>query len=230
MIKVPATPEGVPAMRQLIAEGVNINNTLIFSLEAYRSVRESYMSGLRELGRSGGDVRRVASVASFFVSRVDTAVDGRLGAETHPGLLGRAAISNAKVAYADFRSDFDGEAFADLREKGARVQRPLWASTSTKNPSYSDVYYAEALAGPDTVDTMPEVMLRAFLDHGVASPRLADGLQEARDTLDALAEAGIDMVEITAALLKDGVRQFAESFDSVLTNVAEKRARLVSVS
>ena len=230
MIKVPATPEGVPAMRQLIAEGVNINNTLIFSLEAYRSVREGYMSGLRELGRSGGDVGRVASVASFFVSRVDTAVDGRLDAETHPGLLGRTAISNAKVAYADFRSDFDGEAFAGLREKSARVQRPLWASTSTKNPSCSDVYYAEALAGPDTVDTMPEVTLRAFLDHGVASPRLADGLQEARDTLDALAEAGIDMAEVTADLLKDGVRQFADSFDSVLTNVAEKQARLVSVS
>ena len=169
-------------------------------------------------------------MASFFVSRVDTAVDGKLDPEAHPDLLGRAAISNAKVAYADFRSDFDGEGFADLREKGARVQRPLWASTSTKNPSCSDVYYAEALAGPDTVDTMPEVTLRAFLDHGVASPRLADGLQEARDTLDALAEAGIDMAEVTADLLKDGVRQFADSFDSVLTNVAEKRARLVSVS
>ena len=229
MIKVPATPEGVPAMRQLISEGININNTLIFSLEAYRSVREGYMSGLRELDGSGGDVGRVASVASFFVSRVDTAVDGRLDPEAHPGLLGRAAISNAKVAYADFRNDFDGEGFADLREKGARLQRPLWASTSTKNPSYSEVYYAEALAGPDTVDTMPEVTLRAFLDHGVASNGLAEGLQEARDALDGLAEAGIDMDEITANLLKDGVRQFADSFDSVLDNVARKRARLVSV-
>ena len=230
MIKVPATPEGVPAMRQLISEGVNINNTLIFSLEAYRSVREGYISGLRELDRSGGDVGQVASVASFFVSRVDTAVDGRLDPESNSGLMGKAAISNAKVAYADFRSDFDGEPFADLREKGARLQRPLWASTSTKNPSYSDVYYAEALAGPDTVDTMPEVSLQAFLDHGVASPGLAKGWQEARDTLDALAEAGIDMSEVTASLLKDGVRQFADSFGSVLANVAEKRARLVGVS
>ena len=230
MIKVPATPEGVPAMRQLIAEGININNTLIFSLEAYRSVREGYVSGLRELNRSGGDVGRVASVASFFISRVDTAVDGRLDPEAHTGLLGQAAICNAKVAYADFRSDFDGEAFADLREKGARLQRPLWASTSTKNPSYSDVYYAEALAGPDTVDTMPEVTLRAFLDHGVASSRLAGGLQEAKDILDGLAEAGIDMDEVTANLLGDGVQQFADSFDSVLANVAEKRDRLVSVS
>ena len=226
MIKVPATPEGVPAMRQLISEGININNTLIFSLESYRSVRAGYMDGLRELDSSGGDVGRVASVASFFVSRVDTAVDGRLDAEAHPELLGKAAIANAEGAYADFKYDFYGEPFADLREKGGRAQRPLWASTSTKNPDYRDVYYVEALAGPDTVDTMPEATLRAFLDHGVASPRLGEDPQAARDTLDALSAAGVDMDEVTAGLLVDGVKQFADSFDALLANVEEKRARL----
>ncbi len=226
MIKVPSTPEGVPAMRRLISEGISINNTLIFSLEAYRSVRNGYMEGLRDLRRAGGDVRRVASVASFFVSRVDTVVDGLLGAEAPPGLLGTAAISNARAAYADFREDFDGEPFADLRDAGARPQRPLWASTSAKNPKYGDVYYVEALAGPDTVVTMPDVTLRAFIDHGAAAPRLADAPPAA---LSALAEAGIDVDAVTAGLLTDGVRQFADSFDAVLSNVDEKLARLAAV-
>jgi transaldolase len=226
MIKVPGTPEGVPAMRQLISEGININNTLIFSLEAYRSVRSGYIDGLRELARAGGDVGRVASVASFFVSRVDTVVDGKLDAEAHADLVGKAAIANAKVAYADFRKDFDGESFEDLRDRGARVQRPLWASTSTKNPDYPDVYYAEALVGPDTVDTMPEATLRAFADHGKASLTLERGLDDARKTLESLAEAGVDMDEVTANLLADGVKQFADSYNAALANVEEKRAAL----
>ena len=233
LVKVPATAEGMPAIRKLIGEGINVNVTLTFSLKAYRKVREAYISGLEDLDGSGGDVSRVASVASFFVSRVDTAVDAQLGARAGEGenrameLVGKAAIANAKLAYRDFKENFAGERFGRLRSKGARVQRPLWASTSTKNPAYSDIMYPEALIGPDTVDTMPEVTLRAVLDHGVAVSRLEEDLQGAEEIFRSLEEVGVSMEQVTAQLLVDGVKLFADSFDSLMRNIKEKWALLL---
>ncbi len=234
MIKVPATPEGIPAVRSLIGQGINVNVTLTFSLEAYDQVREAYIAGLQDLLRAGGDVTRVASVASFFVSRVDTAVDGLLrerikqGQTDLAGLLGKAAIANARLAYHAFRQTFDGEGFAALRAAGARVQRPLWASTSTKDPSYSDVLYVESLIGRDTVNTLPDVTLQAFLDHGRVAEALGQGLEDARLTMDALEQAGISMKEVTDRLLADGVKAFADSFDKLMANLAQKRCLLLA--
>lgn len=231
MIKVPATPEGVPAIRTLIGEGINVNVTLIFSLDAYANVREAYISGLEDLAASGGDVSKVASVASFFVSRVDSAVDSQIEAKGNQELnqhLGKAAISNAKLAYRDFKVSFGGERFAALEQKGARVQRPLWASTSTKNPAYSDVLYVETLVGQHTVNTMPDNTMDAYLDHGKPALTLEDGLGEAENAIQGLESGGINMEQVTAKLLADGVKAFADSFDSLLENVEEKRARLAS--
>ena len=233
LVKVPATPEGVPAVHRLIGEGINVNVTLTFSLDAYRDVRQAYMAGLEDLDWSGGDVGRIASVASFFVSRVDTAVDALLeervseGNEDVEDLLGKAAIANAKLAYRDFKEEFGGERFAVLRSKGAHVQRPLWASTSTKNPNYRDVLYAEALIGPDTVDTMPQATIDALIDHGQVADTLQQGVQEAETMLQALEEAGVSMDRVTAKLLKDGVKSFADSYDHLMTDIEEKRALFV---
>ena len=233
MIKVPATPEGMPAIRSLIGEGVNVNATLIFSREAYRQVREAYLTGLEDLAAVGGDAGRMASVASFFVSRVDTAVDKLLGEgiaqgrEELKGLLGSAAVANAKLAYRDFRDAFGGERFAPLREKGARVQRPLWGSTSTKNPAYSDVLYVESLIGRDTVNTMPEAALTAFLEHGAAAETLEQDVDGAEGIFQAMADAGISMERVTDKLLADGVKAFADSYDQLLANIEEKRRRLL---
>jgi len=234
MMKVPATPEGVPAVHRLIGEGINVNVTLMFSLGAYSEVRQAYIAGLEDLDWSGEELGRVASVASFFVSRVDVSVESRLedAAERERGdveaLLGQAAIANAKLAYREFQKDFGGERFARLRAKGARVQRPLWASTSTKNPAYSDVLYADALIGPDTVDTMPDVTLEAFLDHGTAAEALSKDMGDAERFFDSLQEAGVDMDEVTAGLLSDGVKAFTDSFDSLIANIEEKRAGLLA--
>ena len=234
MMKVPATPEGIPAVHRLIGEGVNVNITLTFSLDAYRDVRQAYMAGLEDLDWSGGDVSRIASVASFFVSRVDTAVDALLderlsqGDEDVQDLFGKAAIANAKLAYRDFKDDFEGERFAILRSKGARVQRPLWASTSTKNPDYSDVLYPEELAGPDTVDTMPDATISAFLDHGKAEVALDKAVDTAEAALESLEEAGVSMEQVTAKLLADGVKSFSDSFDALIANIERKRADLSS--
>ena len=234
MIKVPATPEGIPALRSLIGEGVNINVTLIFSLDTYRQVREAYIAGLEDLERSGGDVTRVASVASFFVSRVDTAVDAlleegiRRGREEFAALLGKAAVGNARLAYQAFKDTFGGERFAGLLAKGARVQRPLWASTGTKNPNYSDVLYLESLIGRDTVNTVPPATLAAFLEHGRVEPTLERDGKEARQTLENLEASGITMKQVTAKLLAEGVKSFADSFDKLLANIEEKKARLLA--
>ena len=234
MVKVPATPEGVPAVHCLIGEGINVNVTLTFSLDAYRDVRQAYIAGLEDLDWSGGDVRRIGSVASFFVSRVDTAVDSQLqeklsqGNEDAQDLLGQAAIANARLAYRDFKDDFGGERFALLRAKGAQVQRPLWASTSTKNPSYRDVMYAESLIGPDTVDTMPEATVRAFLDHGQAGNTLEQDLDAAETAFHSLEAIGVSMQQVTEKLLVDGVRLFADSFDGLLATIEEKRAQLLA--
>jgi transaldolase len=236
LIKVPATPEGIPAIRQLIGDGVNVNVTLIFSLDAYLQVQEAYVSGLEDLAGRGGEVSRVASVASFFVSRVDTAVDNALaGLSTANGnsagfanLMGQAAVANAKLAYRAFQETFGSERFARLREQGARVQRPLWASTGTKNPEYSDVLYVDTLMGPDTVNTMPDATLEAFLDHGRAALTVTEGVTEASASLDGVASAGVSLDEITAQLLADGVKAFADSFDLLMDNIERKRSQLLA--
>ena len=233
LIKVPATPEGVPAIRRLIGQGVNVNVTLIFSLEAYRQVQEAYVSGLEDLAGRGRDVSRVASVASFFVSRVDTAVDNELNGKLSGGngelskLLGKAAVANAKLAYQAFLETFGSERFLALKAKGAKVQRPLWASTGTKNPEYSDVLYVDMLMGPDTVNTMPDLTLDAFLDHGKVAPEVTEGVADAKEALEGVAKAGVSLEAITAQLLADGVKAFADSFDLLFENIEQKRSELV---
>ena len=234
MIKVPATAEGIPAVRQLISEGININVTLIFSLEAYRQVMEAYIAGLEEYVAGGGDPSRIASVASFFVSRVDTAVDAlleermRQGAPDVKALMGKAAIANAKLAYREFQQVFGEERFSGLKDKQARPQRPLWASTSTKNPAYSDLMYVEALIGPNTVDTLPPATLTALLEYGKPGLTLAQGTEQAEEHLEALEKAGISMTQVTDTLLADGVKSFADSFDTLLANISEKMAKLTA--
>ncbi|MDI3340136.1 MAG: bifunctional transaldolase/phosoglucose isomerase [Sphaerobacter sp.] len=239
MIKVPGTPQGIPAIERLITEGVNVNITLLFSLDNYRQVIEAYLRGLERRAAAGLPLRDVNSVASFFVSRVDTEVDRRidelLETTTDPArrellesLRGQVAIANAKLAYQEFRRVFlDGERFRRLQEKGARVQRPLWASTSTKNPAYSDVKYVEALIGPDTVETMAPVTVEAFRDHGVVAETVEQGVEEARQILARLAEAGIDYHEVTALLQEQGVAVFAKSYENLIKGIAEKRALLL---
>jgi transaldolase/glucose-6-phosphate isomerase len=229
MIKVPATPAGMPAIKALIGAGININVTLIFALDQYRDVTEAYISGLEQLATSGGDLSRVASVASFFVSRVDTAVDRELkqlpqGKE----LQGKIAIANAKLAYATFGDIFAGDRWAKLAARGARVQRPLWASTSTKNPDYPDTMYVDNLIGPHTVNTIPPQTLQATMDHSKMRPTLVDGIDEARGQLERLTELGIDLDGITDQLLDDGVASFSQSFQSLMDSIAEKRERLVA--
>ena len=232
MIKVPATPEGIPAIRHLIGQGININVTLTFSLEMYARVRQAYVAGLEDLVHAGGDPSSVSSVASFFVSRVDTAVDGLLqnSGETVSHLLGKAAVSNARVAYQDFKHTFATPRFQALSANGARVQRPLWASTSTKNPDYSDVMYVETLIGPDTVNTMPDATLTAFLEHGTARHSIEDDVHEARETLRTLESEGISMDAVTTQLMHDGVKAFADSFDQLIENISAKRERLLATS
>ena len=236
MVKVPATPQGVDAVRQLIGWGINVNVTLIFSLDVYRQVAQAYIRGLDDLAESGGDIGQVASVASFFVSRVDTAVDGLLeakiqrGQDRSKGLLGKAAVANVKLAYQDFKMIFGpgasgGARFSHLRDKGARPQRPLWASTGTKNPDYSDVLYVQGLVGPQTVNTVPQATLDAFLDHGRARLTLEQPAGE-ETTIKDLADAGIDLEQVTGQLLADGLKAFSGSFDALLRNLEEKRQRL----
>ena len=232
MVKVPATPEGIPAIRSLIGQAINVNVTLIFSRDAYRQVADAYIGGLEDLAESGGDVSKVASVASFFVSRLDSAIDPLLEESIRKGntdveqLLGKAAIANAKLAYRDFKAVFAGTRFATLREKGARVQKPLWASTGVKNPAYSDVLYLDSLIGPDTVNTVPPVTLTAFVDHGRAANTIEQGLEDAQRDLQALAGAGIDIDQVTGKLLAEGLKGFAESFDKLMANIDDKKARL----
>ena len=224
MIKVPATPEGVPAVRALIGEGVNVNVTLIFSLDAYRQVMDAYVGGLELLAERGMELSQAASVASFFVSRVDTAADALLA--DRPELQGKAAIANAQAAYALFEERFGKPDFAALAERGARPQRPLWASTGTKNPDYPDTLYVDTLIGPNTVNTMPPDTLRAVLDHGASAPVIAGTGELAAQTLQAIAGAGVDMQAVTDKLLADGVAAFAKSFDDAVASVAAKSGRL----
>ena len=236
MIKVPATPAGMPAFEQLISEGINVNVTLMFSMEHYVRVAEAYVRGLQARARNGQSLA-VASVASFFVSRVDSLIDKQLeerlahasiAAEKQEleSLLGKTAIANSKLVYQKFKEIFSRRAFLDLKEKGARVQRPLWASTSTKNPKYRDVLYAEELIGADTVDTMPPATIDAFRDHGQVRFSIDRGLEDAEGVLRRLAAVGIDMNAATEKLQLDGVKLFADSFDTLMQSLVSKRESL----
>ncbi|MBA2276530.1 MAG: transaldolase [Chloroflexia bacterium] len=237
MIKVPGTKQGWPAIETLLAEGVNVNITLLFSLAHYERVALAYISALTTRLDAGQPVDRMASVASFFVSRVDTLVDKKINeklAQTDDaserarldGLKGKAAIANARLAYEKFQEIFEGDRFARLREAGAHVQRPLWASTGTKNKAYSDVLYVETLIGPHTVNTMPVPTMDAFLDHGTVARTVDRDYAEAHGVMDELAAAGISIDEVTAQLEEEGIATFAKSFDELLAGVAEKRSAL----
>lgn len=232
MVKIPATKAGIPAITDATAAGVNVNVTLIFSLQRYAEVMDAYMKGLEKRVENGLPVGSIASVASFFVSRVDTKVDVRLQkiismggpkAQKAEALLGKAAIANARLAYADFKQVFSAERFQKLKAKGARVQRPLWASTSTKNPAYRDVMYVEELIGPDTVNTVPPQTLVAFLDHGRVRASLEEDLDGARQVLADLEALGISMKEVTRELEEEGVQSFSDSFTVLLKAIGERR-------
>jgi transaldolase len=235
MIKVPGTPDGCTAMRRLVADGLNVNVTLLFAVGAHARVIDAYLAGLEDRVAAGGDLRGVASVASFFVSRVDGAVDalldaqvaaGTLGAARAAGLKGKAAVANARQAYRLFRERFSGPRWEALAARGAQVQRPLWASTSTKNPAYRDVLYVEELIGPDTVNTMPPVTLEAFRDHGQVR-RSVDAPDAVMDRVLAdLADVGIDLDAVTDRLLVDGLASFQQSFDTLVAGIERKTAAL----
>ncbi len=232
MIKVPATEAGLPAIETLISEGINVNVTLIFSIEMYRRVAQAYIAGLRRRHQHSAAVDATASVASFFVSRVDTLVDQLLqqriadGREDLEPLLGRAANANAKLAYAAFREIFESDGFADLRSAGARVQRPLWASTSTKNPDYSPVHYVDPLIGPHTVNTVPPTTFDDIRQHANPAVSIEQEVDGARTLFEQLAAVGIDMAAVTDQLLKEGVEKFAQSFSALLSDLEAKRERV----
>lgn len=222
LIKVPATPPGLRAFARLIAQGVNVNVTLMFSIAHVLQFAQAYMDGVRQWRRDGGDPRRIKSVASLFLSRVDTLVDGRIeacGRAEGEALWGRTAVAIAKIAYRHHKALFHGAAFADLAAVGARPQYLLWASTGTKNPRYSDVHYVEPLIGPQTVNTMPDATLAAFRDHGRAAPTLEQGVEEADAVLCALERLGIDLDETAERLQVDGVRLFDEAYTALLSAV-----------
>jgi len=231
MIKVPGTAEGIPAIQQLIGEGININVTLLFAQEVYEKVAEAYVAGLEELAQRGGDLKKTAGVASFFISRIDTLVDAMIDEKLKnadaqqqtllKGLLGKVAIANGKLTYKRYQQIFSGPRWDALASKGAQTQRVLWASTSTKNPAYRDVMYVEELIGPDTVDTMPPATIDAFRDHGKLRNSLTENVADSQKVMDNLAKAGISMKEVTTKLTNDGVKLFADAFHKLLA-VVEK--------
>ncbi len=242
MIKVPATPEGVPAIKQLISEGINVNVTLLFAVESYQAVAQAYVEGLEELGKAGGDLAKVASVASFFVSRIDSLMDQKLSdaldstqnqekRKQLKSLVGKVAIANAKVAYAHYQDYCAGEQWQTLVKMGAKPQRLLWASTSTKNPKYKKTLYVDELIGPDTVNTIPAETFTEFRTSGKVRASLtenwAENMESARETMNTLAEVGISMNDVTAYLLHDGVKKFSEAFDKLLSAVEKKRQVLL---
>jgi transaldolase len=228
-VKIPATKPGLPAIEEMIARGRSINVTLIFSLERYAEVAEAYVRGLERFVQDGGDPTTLASVASFFVSRVDTEADKRLDeVGGHDELKGKLAIANAKLAYERYKEIFSGARWEALAAKGASPQRCLWASTSTKNPAYRDVMYVEELIGPMTVDTMPEETIRAFQDHGDVAPTLEQGIDEAKDVFERIAEAGVDYDDVVATLEREGVEKFADSFSELLEGIRAKAGELVA--
>jgi transaldolase len=237
LIKIPGTMEGLPAVTQAISEGINVNVTLLFSVATYERVIDAYLAGLERRLGSGGALEGIRSVASFFVSRVDTECDKRLEsrAAAQPALaprcealMGKAAVANAKIAYQSYVAAFEGERFRKLMHEGANVQRPLWASTSAKNPKYPDTLYVDQLIGPDTVNTMPPATIRAFADHGRPVRTLDQSVEEARAVAAELAEVGVSLSDVTDFLVVDGVKKFADSFTSLLGAIERKRERLLA--
>jgi transaldolase len=228
-VKIPGTEPGIQAIEDTIAAGIPVNVTLLFSLERHRQAAEAYIRGLKRLKESGGDLNTVASVASFFVSRVDTEADKRLDEiGGHDELKGKLAIANAKLAYQTYKEIFAGSEWDELEAAGGSRQRCLWASTSTKNPEYRDVIYVEELIGADTVNTMPLETIRDFQDHGRTADTLEQGVDEARQTLQAFADAGVDYDDVVATLEREGVEKFTDSFNELLDGVARKRDELVA--
>ncbi len=238
LIKIPGTTEGLPAIAQAISEGISVNVTLLFAVEMYERVIDAYLTGLERRAAAGKPLEGIASVASFFVSRVDTEADKRLEARIAGGadraqcekLLGTAAVANARLAYQSYVTRFEEPRFHALMAKGAAVQRPLWASTGTKNPKYADTKYVDELVGPDTVNTMPPATLKAFADHGSVVRTLDTDPSAVRARLAALEAAGVSLRDVTDFLVADGVKKFADSFTSLLAAVEAKRERLLSVS
>jgi transaldolase len=231
MIKIPATEEGYRAIQESIEEGININITLMFSLAQYERVAEAYISGLEKRLANGYDVKHVASVASFFVSRVDTKVDELLDEYKTPqaeSLKGKIGIANAKMAYQRFKEIFNSQRWSHLAERGARIQRVLYGSTGTKNPKYSDVMYVNNLIGPDTINTIPPETLEAFMDHGTVALTLEDNLDEARAQLNQLAELGINLDDVASELLDEGIEKFVKPYDSLINAIVEKSAELIA--
>src|SRR5918997_3733470 len=225
-VKIPATDEGIPAVERMISEGRNINITLIFSLQRYAEVIEAYLAGLETYT---GDLSEVASVASFFVSRVDTEVDRRLdasGSDRAAALKGQAAVAQAKLAYRIFQQRFSGKRWEALEQRGARVQRPLWASTSTKNPEYPDLLYVDNLIGPNTINTMPDKTIAAFLDHGTVRRTVDEGVDEAERTLEEMAAVGVDVEDVSRTLEEEGAAAFSKSFDELIQALSDKSHEL----
>jgi transaldolase / glucose-6-phosphate isomerase len=236
MIKIPGTAEGLPAIRQAISEGININVTLLFAQEVYVKVAEAYVAGVEELAARGGNLKKMAGVASFFISRIDTLIDSMLDQKLKntsdpnqqallKSLLGKVAIANGKLTYQRYQEIFSGPKWEKLAAKGAQTQRVLWASTSTKNPNYRDVMYVEELIGADTVDTMPPATIDSFRDHGRVRPSLTEDIPGAQKTMDDLAKAGISMKEVTDKLTVDGVKLFSDAFDKLLAAVEKSTAQ-----
>jgi transaldolase len=230
MIKIPGTREGWPAIERCLREGININITLLFSLEHYRAVADAYLSALEARLAAGLPIDRVASVASLFVSRVDTEVDKRIEAKGGPlnALRGQVAVANARLVYTSFLEIIHGPRWRELRAHGAKVQRPLWASTGTKNPAYSDVLYVESLIGPDTITTVPPETLRLFADHGVIERTIPGDVGAALKTMRTLAAGGIDFADVNRTLEEEGIQKFSQSFEKLLGVIHEKRSSLVS--
>lgn len=226
MIKIPATPEGIPAVRRCIAAGININITLMFSMEQYQAVAEAYISGLEDRLAAGGAIAGIASVASVFVSRIDSLIDAQLGNIGTPealALKGKAAIANTKLTYQLFKTAFSGQRWERLAEHGAQLQRPLWASTSVKNPAFPDLLYVDNLIGPHTVNTVPPETLVAIMDHAVVKPAIEVGIQESEATLRQLTEAGINIPAVMDQLLDEGVEKFVASFDTLFAKIEAKK-------
>ena len=239
MVKIPATDAGIPAIEKMLYEGHSINITLIFGLDYYRRVMEAYVNAIERRVAEGKPVEDIGSVASFFVSRVDTKVDkmlddlvaaGKLSANDAGGLKGRAAVANARLAYEAYLDVFHSDRFRELQKQGARVQRPLWASTGTKNPAYSDVLYIDELVGPETVTTVPAKTLDAYADHGKPADRIQQGIEDARALMSQLQEVGIDMQQVTDELIEEGVKTFADAFDKLLDTIKAKAGGVTASS
>jgi transaldolase len=239
MVKIPGTREGLPAIEQMLGEGININITLLFAVDRYRAVAHAYVAALEQRLKAGKPIDHVASVASVFVSRIDTLVDGELqkkidaggpGAGRLRGLLGKAAVANTKVTYEAFKEIFGGPRWEALKAKGARLQRPLWGSTGTKNPAYSDLLYVDTLIGPHTVNTVPPKTWAAMLDHGTPRLTIEEDLDGARGILGTLREAGIDLVRVTDTLEQDGVAAFKKSFDDLSRHLEEKKSEFAGMA